>query len=236
MHGKATGILYGAYDLTRMLKSISVSAKTDATDATMFQADGKEYVAGLSDSTISASGRYEGEVDATQAVFEDAQGQDAPINLLVVFGGWKIGNRCRIAPELTSKFDVSSPVADLVSTAAAFQTSGPLRGAKVLNVPAVATASQNGATLDGAAGTSADGRVQLHVTANTRSAGATFKVQHSTNGTVWTDLHTLAVVPTDTLVGAVETVPGPINRYTRLVLTLAAGTGQIAFVAALARN
>jgi hypothetical protein len=81
----------------------------------------------------------------------------------------------------------------------------------------------NGATLDNGAATTNGATLSVHLT-NDDSTDADFKLQHSTNGTVWVDV-TDAVVNNLTTAnpsGSV-TVSGTINRYTRVVSVITGG-------------
>lgn len=236
VHGKATGVVWGGYDLTRMLNTITVAQKTDATDATMFQADGMEYVVGLSDATVDGAGRYEGDLNAARMAVEDALDQDTLTPVLVVLGGWVVGNRVRLGQELSTKFDVASPVAGLVTTALNLQTSGAMDAGVLLLGPAESSASVVGATQDNGAATAAGGTVQVHVTENTRSTNSTVTLQHSVDGTTWVDLAVLPTVAAGALSGVQQGVTGTIYRYTRITTTLTTGTGLLVTIAALMRS
>lgn len=242
IHGKATGLLLGAFDLTRLFNDISVSSTTEMVDASMFDATpgvehAKEYVAGQSDNKVTAKGKFEGDKAAIQAQFEDAQGVDTDSPLCVVFGGWRPGNRVRLGGHLSGSLEVSSPLGGLVVTSGGLQTNGALRSGQLLTGGAIAVdGATNGSTVDGGAASPAGARVQLHVPANTRSGITTVVVQHSTNGTVWTDLYTFPVVAAGATAAVAATVAGTINRYTRTLITTAAGTGSAAVYAAIARS
>jgi hypothetical protein len=239
IHGKATGLVVGEHELTRLFRDISTASTTDVADATMFQSPGnaKEYVAGMSDGTVSAKGKFVGSSTAAQEVLEDAQGADSGQPLLVVYGGWTPGNRVRCASVRSIAFEVSSSIADIVSTSANFQCDGGLRPGVLLSGAAALSASTNGATVDGGAASPEGGTAQLHVVSNSRNAAVNVTLQHSTNGTVWVDLlEDWAALAAGESISDVALLTDEVFRYTRIVTTLAAGTGTVAVIASLTRN
>lgn len=235
VHGKGTGLLFGAYDMTRQFREFGVSSSTEAADATMFGAEGKEYVAGLTDSTVSAKGKYVGSSTAAQELFEDAQGQDAPVAFLVAWGGWRAGNRVRTGTLLAGGFDVTGSTSGIVATSCNLQSDGPMRAGVLLRDLTPLTDTTSGPTVD-AGVASEDGQVQLHVLSNTRDSISTATFQHSTDGSTWADLATFTTIPAGGTTSEVVALAGTVGRYTRLLVTLAAGTGQLVATASLARN
>lgn len=239
VHGKATGLVLGTHNVTRMFKDITVGRTTEATDATMFQSPGssKEYVAGMADATVSGSGRFEGSQAATQAVLEDAASQGVDTPFLVSWGSGAVGARAMIGLTLVTAFDVSSPATDLVGTKLSLQADGGMRSGELLASALVpVTGVLAGASYDHGTSYDRGGIGQLHVVANTWTSATVVKLQHSADNATWADLVTFASIPA----GGVSTerivVGGPIQRYTRALITPDAGTGQLTIVAALARN
>lgn len=235
IHGKATGVIYGTFDITKFLKDITVNQSTETVDSTPFQTQDKTYVIGMADATVTVGGFYEGSLPATKALFEDAAGQDTDTPFLVGYGGWKPGNRVRMGVCQLASFDVSGSISDLVAISGGMQADGGLRGGFLLDNLNPVTAATTGATQDGGAASTRGGRLQVHVPANTRTAAAVVTVQHSTNGTTWVDLQATPI-PLGTTGAFVYAIAGTINRYVRVISTLTAGTGQLVYTAALARN
>lgn len=238
VHGKATAVVVGAFDPSRYFNEISLGWTLDTHDASGFQMEAKEYVAGQNDSTVSASGFWQGSLDSVQADFEDGlgDGDEGERLYLVLFGGWSVGARCATGYALRTAFDVTSPVSDLVSTSFSLQGQPGRRSMAVALSPTtpLTDVAPNGATHDNAAGTVSGALVQVHVLANTMDAATDLVVQHSVNGSVWADLLTLPLAAGDTTATRV-TVAGTVNRYTRVIAD-PAGTGTIVAAVALARN
>lgn len=235
-HGKGTGLLFGAYDMTRYFREFGVSNSTEMADATMFQAEGKEFVAGMSDATVSAKGKYVGDSAAAAELFEEAQGQDTPVSMLVAWGGWKAGNRVRIGPLLTGGFEVTGGTGGIVATSCSLQSDGGLHAGVLLRDLTPLEATTSGPAVDAGAGTEGGATVQLHVLSNSRSDTAVATLQHSTDSSTWVDLATFTTISAAAATAETVEVAGTVHRYTRLLVTLATGTGQIVTTAALARN
>lgn len=238
IHGKATGVLLGGYDLTPMLNSISTPQSLDVVETTPFQAPGgaKTYIPGMSDATVSMGGFFEGDLAATEDMLDvAAETADA---ILVSYGRvLAVGQDCKFGGVIRTAFEVSSPVGDVVSITGAAQADGGLHtGPTLMAKQAVSTSPTNGTAVDNGAGTTSGGKAVLQVTSNTRDGTVTAKIQHSTDGSVWVDKATFAVVSAGAIASEVIDLPGTINRYTRVVVTLAGSTGSASITVALSRG
>ena len=236
IHGKATGVLLGEFDPTRYFTDMSLGRSLDTHDSSGFMADDKEYTSGMNDSTFSASGFYQGVLSNVEEDFEDHLGDGgADMLYLIVLGGWAIGSRSYIGQCLGTGFDITAPVADLVSTSFTMQGQPGLRGATIVLPHVEATGDLNGASLDNLASTPDGGVVQVHVTANSLDDTTVVTLQHPTDDSVWVDLQEFTTIAAATGTSERFTIAGSINRYTRVIIETS-GTGQIVVTAALARN
>lgn len=236
IHGKATGIILGGYDITKMLRQINVSASTEAAEATPFMENDKLYVAGMSDSTATLDGMYDGAKAEVEELFEDAQGQDSGTPVLIVYGGWVPGRRVRVGRTLITGFDISSPVSDIVSISGSIQMDAGARGGWLLGHVTAEDSASGPSVQTATAATDAGGRVQVHVTENERDGDTTIIVQHSSDNSLWVDLQLSEVVAAGELYAAAFEVEGTINRYVRVISLLEAGTGSVSYTAAITRN
>ena len=226
----------GGFDLTPMLNSIGTPQSLDVSEVTPFGSDAKKYIPGLADATVSMSGFFEGDADATEDLLDIvAETADA---ILVSYGRAIVaGQDVKFGNVLRSSFEVSSPVGDAVSISGAAQADGGLSTGIVLAAKqAVATTPTNGTSRDNSAATSNGGRAVLLVTGNTRDGTTTVKVQHSTDDSAWVDMSTFTVVPTLVVTSEIINLPSTINRYTRVMVTLAGSTGSAIITVALGRG
>lgn len=238
-HGKNTKVYFGITDLSTYFNNGSVSSTVDTGETTTFLAGAKTYVAGMIDSKASLSGFFDGTAAAVDAVLATALATDDAVFTYMPEGG-VLGRRCYCGWATQTSYEVTSPVSDVVSVSTEVQGDGGLFSGVVLAVDtAVAAATTtNGTNVDNGALTSNGGLATLHVTANTRTGTATFKIQHSVDNSVWVDLATFTVVGvSSTTAERIAVAAGTtVNRHLRVQCVTAAGTGSITYTAAFARR
>lgn len=242
-HGSVMGVLVNGYDLSPFHNSISESDNVDAVDETCFGPLGtptiaKSYIVGLSDATLDLGGKYaidhaagapnqDQVADVLEAALRSVNGK--PIVTVLPWGDG-FGNNCNGYLADETSYDVSGSVSAILTVASKFQSSKGTEPLSVLHPLAAeaAGANVNGATLDAGAAYSAlvwkGLNAYLHVT-DVSGAGpsVTAKVQHSVDGTTWTDLATFAAVTAKHKALRLQFL-GTVNRYLRTQFTVAAGT------------
>jgi len=238
IHGKSAVVLHGAYDLSSYLNNGSANSSVDTNEVTAFGSTSKSYVTGLKDSTLSASGMFDGSALAVDEVLAASIGSDTLSPITFASGGTTIGNRVVLLKGKTKSYSVTAPVADVVSVSYEAQSDGGNDYGVSLHALGADTATTNNTAVDNATSTANGGLAQLHVTANSRSANATFKIQHSVDNSTFADLATFTVVATTvTTSERVAVAAGTtVNRYLRSQVTLASGTGSITYQTSFARR
>jgi hypothetical protein len=240
-HGKNTKVLVGSHDLSSYFAEASVAGSIETAETTTFGVTGgaKTYVAGLNDATLSLSGMYDGDAGSADDVIETALGSDEDINFTVAIdGGMLLGSRCVIGQTIETKYDVTSPVADVVKTSAEFQfDAGASRGVVLAPLSSISSTSF-GSSVDNAASTTNGGIAMLHVPANTRNGNITIKVQHSSDNSTFADLATFSVVSSATATSERISIASgtTVNRYLRTSFTVAGSTGSATIACAFARR
>lgn len=238
IHGKSAVILHGIYDLSSYLNDGSVSNMVETAETTAFGSSSKTYITGLRDGTITASGMFDGAADAVDEVLTASIGSDtnAPVSFFPTLT--TIGNPVKLLLAKTTGYSVSSPVGDVVSVSYDAQADGGIDHGISLHAIGADTATTNNTAVDNAASTANGGLAQLHVTANSRSANATFKIQHSADNSTFADLATFTVVATTVKTSERIAVAAgtTVNRYLRSQVTLASGTGSITYQTSFARR
>lgn len=240
-HGKNTRILIGSTDLSSFFRDTSQSTSIETAETTTYGAAGgaKTYVAGLNDSTLSLSGLFADEAGEADEVISTALGSDSDIVFTVApDGGLTVGRRCFLGQSIETKYDISSPVGDVVSTSLDLQTDGEIGRGVVLAALDAISATGNGTAVDNTTSTSNGGTATLHVTANTRNGTITVKVQHSADNITFADLATFAVVSTATTTSERLVVASgtTVNRYLRASYTVAGTTGSATIAVAFGRR
>lgn len=235
-HGKNTKVLMNAYDVSAYLNESSVSESVETGETTVYGKSAKTYIVGLRDATASLSGLFDGDANASDALFSGAIAAASDDNFTVAPEGLAVGRRLISLASIQTSYEVSSPVADVVSLSVETQADDRIdRGVSLCDLAAV-TATGTGTAVDNAASTSNGGCGTLHVTTNTRNGATTFKVQHSADNSTWADLVTFTSVGTTTTTSERVQVTGTVNRYIRESHTLAGSTGSITFHMNFARR
>jgi len=238
IHGKSAQILHGAYNLSSFLNDASASADVEVAETTAFGSSAKTYIVGLKDGTVSASGMFDGAASATDEVLSASIGSDTLAPVTIGYDGTTLGNRVTILKAKTTSYEVSTPVGDVVAVSYSAQADGGLDQGVSLAALTSVSATTTGSSHDNSASSANGGVAQLHVTANSRSANATIKVQHSADNSTFADLATFTVVATTVTTSERVIVASgtTVNRYLRAVNTLASGTGSITYQVSFARR
>jgi hypothetical protein len=240
-HGKGTRILIGTTDLSTYFRDTSISSSVETAETTTYgvAGDSKTYVTGLNDATVSLSGLFDDDIGAADEVITTALGSDDDIVFTIAQdGGLVVGRRCLLGQSIETKYDITSPVADVVSTALDLQSDGESVHGVVLAASDSISSTSDGTSVDGAAASTDGGIATLHVTANTRDGNITVKVQHSADNVTFADLATFSVVPTTTKTSERLSVASgtTVNRYLRVSYTVAGSTGSATIAVAFGRR
>lgn len=110
-------------DISAYLDDISMPRSIETAETTTFGVTGgaKTYVVGLNDATISVSGKYDSTVDAHLA---GILGQEASVSFEYGAAGNTVGYIKFTGECFLTKYDLKSPVGDVVTFSADFQISG----------------------------------------------------------------------------------------------------------------
>jgi hypothetical protein len=231
-HGKLSAVLWAGIDLSSYLNEASVSQDLEPAETTTFGGNAKTYIPGLLDGTASLSGLFDGTTGAVDEVMSGI-GAEAPAAVIVaVSGGRVVGRRALLFQAHEASYEVSSPVADMVTIAVEAQATGGVRAGYIAGVSTAQAASAGtvlGTSVDlGAAGT--NGRFALNVTANTLGAAGSVYVQTSTDNSTFADAGTIAV-SAGVNAGTWGTVSS-FNRYVRARTVYGGATGALTFTLA----
>lgn len=232
VHGKGTGVLVGAYDLTSYFNNAAPAKTVDASEVTTFGRDDKVYIAGREGGTLSLGGFFDGDANAVDDRLTASFGAQVPIS--VAWSGFAtLGNPAVILQARETSYDITSPAGDAVSVTAQAEADGGVRMGGVVVAPLAARTSTGALTsVDGSASSAFGAKANLHVTAFT-GTNVTIKVQHSADNSTFADLITF-----DSVTGVTtqhSTVSGTVNRYVRVNVTAGTFT-SVTFAVVFARN
>lgn len=229
VHSKDSRFAFGSSALAAYLTGVSTSTTTDTADSTDITSASKNYVAGLSDSSISCSGLFEPVFD-TPAV--TAFGASAGSAVTVAPAGFGVGSPVLVVSGRETAYEITAAVGAVVAANITIQGDGRFDAGVSLADLAEVTAGGNGTAHTAAAGTSNGGLATIHVTACTGTL--TVKIQHSTNNSTWSDLATFTAATAAT--SERVTVTGTVNRYLRASWTLTGAGAAATFTTSFARR
>lgn len=237
IHGKGTRLLLNAAEVSTYFDNTQTANKLAADETTTFTNSDKTFIVGLGEGTASLTGLFDGAALAIDAQIESIITALTSSVLTIARAGLGLGARVHLLSGEITDYEVTAPVAGVVKTKLDLEADGGINGGVVLAGQVAVTATGSQTSVDNAALTSNGGVSHLHVTANTLTGSATFKVQHSVDGSTWVDLVTHTVVPTVTTTAErIIVAPGTtINRYLRANYTLA-GSGSVTATIAFARR
>lgn len=114
-------------DISAYCDEVSFSRSLETAETTTFGNDAKTYIMGLSDATISVSGKFDAAGASTvDAVLSGILGQDASVTFAYTPGG---GSPSSSNPKYSGEcyctsYEVSGSVGDVTSFSAEFQVTG----------------------------------------------------------------------------------------------------------------
>lgn len=226
--GHVADIYAPGFDFGSFLKTIKASGSQDVADATSFNSGGvKEYITGLKDGTLSASGMWMSTAASTTDIdivmANLLQTTDKPWTYYP--RGDAFGYPCKMLTGTVTKWDIESPIEDI--TKAELEVQSTVSGGGIENLlvhRALATAGVSGGTggtaIDNGAST-ATGGVGFVINTTYTSGANAVKIQHSVDNSVWVDLITFTSIGAANVAERIELAAGTtVNRYTRCFDTI----------------
>ena len=228
-HSKDSRFAFGSTAIAAYLTGFTTSTTVDTADSTDITSASRNYVPGLTDSSITASGLFEPLYD-TPAVAAFGAASASPVT--VAPAGFALGNPVVVLSGREISYELSGAVGEVVAANITIQGDGRFDSGVSLIDLAEVTATGTGSVHTAAAGTSSGGVGTLHVTAC--SGTLTVKIQHSTNNSTWSDLLTFTAATGATSERVV--VAGAVNKYLRASYTLTGVGAAATFTTNLARR
>lgn len=219
-HGKGAALVSDQYVLSAITKDLTHAASVDSADVTVHGSAWKSHLAGHRDFKVSAIGVVDSRSNSTSLDIdgiEDYLGSTDEQVVTFMPEGPVVGRQAKALTGRWVKHDITAPAKDAVGFAAEYQagTTATVQLHKDLNgiVIDVRLSASTGASssVDNTALSTGGYAINTHV----KYAGAgtaTFKVQHSSNGSAWSDLSTAAFTASG---GLRRTGTGTVKRYTR---------------------
>lgn len=241
-HGTGTRILANQYNLGGILNDAGVEATVDTAETTVYGQNDKTYLAGHLDNTVTYKGLYDGAYSTAalprsrvHEVIHTALGSTG--GTVNTYGpeGDTIGRKAVLFNGAPDSFKFSSPISDAVKVEASqVMLSDLSRGEWLVAFASVATASTY-ATVDHGRLSTGGGAVHAHVVSYTSTGVWTWRVQHSSNGSAFTNLTTARNLNAATLYARITTT-GTVKRYVKAVVSSVTGGSAPLIGIAYGRN
>ncbi len=230
-HGKGTVVLANHYNLSDVCNDTSLEVKIDKADTTCYGSNDKTYLAGQADPVVTYSGVYDanaslasfaiGEGFRKQEIIATVLGATTGLANTVGVEGSVRGRKARLFRGSPEGLKFSAPMGDAVKfEAGQFMFSRMAYGEWLVDPSSALAGASTHTSVDGGAATALGGVVHAHVTQYATTGTWTFKVQHSSNNSAFTDLTT-----SRSLNGAVATrwlrveTTGTVKRYLKVVVS-----------------
>lgn len=246
-HGRNSTIFYRGYNVGQYLKEINWATEVDTPETTAFGSTTRSYVVGFPNITITGSGMYASAVSATALPeidnFMDAAMGNSTSGWLL-YGpiggavGVPVGSPAKVGYADSTNYTVSGSVTDMVAVSADFQVNADSIGNGSWWVDPTDTKSGNSThnwTLDRTVGEATSGKTfRLWAQGlNTSDVSVTMDLRHSVDNSTYTTLQS-SVAPARTPWNIAYTGV-TLNRYIRVVITVAGATGTPVFSVAAVR-
>lgn len=125
VHGKDSYLKLATVDLTTFLTDAALNQGTDVAETSTMGSEAKSYISGLTDSTMSISGRYDSTATTgPDAVLSGLLGLEAATAFEFGPEGGTTGKVKYSGNCFMTAYNVSAPVGDIVAFSAEFQVSG----------------------------------------------------------------------------------------------------------------
>jgi hypothetical protein len=231
-HGRGTAVLANQYNLGGILNDASAEASVDTVETTVFGNSDKTYLAGQIDHTVSYKGFYDGAYSTAamprsrvQEIIQSALGSTTELANTYGLEGDTIGRRSALFSGIPDSLNYSSPVSDAVKVEASQAMRSRLaRGEWLKDFSTALVAATTYTTVNHGSTTAYGGVVHAHVVSWATTGAWVWRVQHSSNGSAFSNLTTARTLNSTTQYQRVE-VTGTVKRYLKVVTgTLTTGS------------
>jgi hypothetical protein len=238
-HGKNVNVFLDEFDFSTYFNDVSASTSVDTAETSAFGTSAKSYIVGHRDGTISLSGMFEGTASTgTDEFFDDALGNATKTKIIVAPQGNSLAAGAIMLVADDTSYEVSSAIADVVQASAEFQSTDAVEHGKILSSGSAISATGNGTGVDNTTSSTNGGAGFLSVPVNSRNGTIGVKVQHSADNSTFADLVSFTTVTSTQKTSERVEVASltTINRYLRVVYTVAGSSGSATPVVAFTRR
>lgn len=242
-HGSSAVLLSGGYDISGYLKSVSTDGGREVNDTSTLGATSRTFYGGLGMATVNSEGLFDGDSvgppEAIDYILYNALGTESGV--LYFPTGSTLGNPALGLHGVQGAYAITSPVEDMVAISLSIASNhGYERGISLQSHTSAVTTSGNGSSYDSGivGGTALGGTGFLQVIAHSGTTPTiTVKIQDSANDSTWADLVTFTQVGDTIATERIELgATDQVDRYLRVLYTIAGSSPSYTFAAAFHRN
>lgn len=234
IHGKDGLILLNASNVGAQTNRWTFAHKRNYTMAACIGDSGERWDPGLISGTVTHNGFIDTTAGLRTIAASSINVDDSVVSTIAPAGN-TVNNMAFMAVADLASFTVDAVVTDTTPIVINSQPDDGVDIGFLLHALVAETADGNGTGLDNTALTSAGAVANLHVTAYSGFTSVVFKVQHSTDNSVWADLITFTTVTGLTQERLKTTSTTTVNRYLRSFWDVT-GAGSVTFAIAAARR
>ncbi len=235
IHGKDGTVLLNALSVNAQTNKWTFTHKRNYTMVAVLDAGGEAWDPGLISGAVTLGGFVDTAAGLRSAAAAAVGVDDSLVSTIIPTATPALGSMAFMAVSDLASFMVDATVTDTTPISVEAQPDDGVDIGFILHALAAETADGNGTGLDNAAGTTTGAVANLHVTALSGFTSVVFKVQHSTDNSVWNDLITFTTVTGVTWERVKTTSATAVNRYLRAFWDVT-GSGSVTFAIAAARR
>lgn len=233
VHTTSSRVLANAGHVSGQISQWTVRNSRSLGTASNLLSSGTQWTPGQIGGTVTLRGMFSAGTDELTSIVNAAVGVDDGLVTTVLPTGLTVGTVALMSAVDVENFTINASTDATVMMEMSGQPDNGVDVGRALAVLAARTADGQGTAVDASASTSGGGVGHLHVSTFTGFSSVIFKIQHSTDNSIWTDLLSFTGATATTYERKVFT--GTINRYTRALWDVT-GTGSVTFAMAMARR
>jgi hypothetical protein len=234
VNGLGQALYVQGYDLSSDASALSgIGYTQELLDTTSIDLSAMERITGRLDATLSVNGWFDNAAGKGHAAYLASSKLPTGDRVVTYQMGTAIEGASYILNAKQATYDISNSSGSALATTATFSSNASITGfegsayAVMLDAGATTyTATGNGTTVDQAASSAAGSVGVLQFVSGSSVSSFVIKIQHSADGSTWSDLITFTTISSDTPTAEIKTSSGTVNRYIRLTATLSGTNGK----------
>jgi len=233
-------VLTDQFNISQFIKRLAPAGSSGVLDCTTLPDESKTYQLGVNEGMLSMDGLYHTNNLAGATLQEIFAPPPSGAFIVSAFPeGFAAGKPAFLMSANRASYTLDVVVSDLVkSSIQCVSANSDIEAGVSLHDLVAETATANGTSVDNLVASTNGGVANLHVTSIAGAApSVTFKVQHSTNGSTWTDLLTGFAAMTAIGKQRIAVAAGTtVNRFLRAVVTFGGTTTSVVYNLSFARR